>query len=60
MPSVRYTNRRHAGVALAMVLRDMPLENPLILALPRGGVPVAKEVARALGAPLDVLLVCCR
>ncbi|MFV3371326.1 phosphoribosyltransferase [Pseudomonas sp. NY15435] len=57
MPSVQYTNRRHAGVALAMALRDMPLEDPLILALPRGGVPVAKEVARALGAPLDVLLV---
>lgn len=57
MPSVQYTNRRHAGVALAMALRDMPLENPLILALPRGGVPVGKEIARALGAPLDVLLV---
>ena len=57
MPSVQYTNRRHAGVALAMVLRDMPLENPLVLALPRGGVPVGKEIARALGAPLDVLLV---
>ncbi len=57
MPSVQYTNRRHAGVALAMVLRDMSLENPLVLALPRGGVPVGKEIARALGAPLDVLLV---
>ncbi|MBB4864934.1 putative phosphoribosyltransferase [Pseudomonas nitritireducens] len=57
MPSVQYTNRRHAGVALAMALRDMPLEDPLVLALPRGGVPVAKEIARALNAPLDVLLV---
>jgi predicted phosphoribosyltransferase len=57
MASPRYTNRRHAGVALAMALRDMPLEDPLVLALPRGGVPVAKEIARALGAPLDVLLV---
>lgn len=57
MSSPRYTNRRHAGISLAMVLRDMPLVDPLILALPRGGVPVAKEIARILGAPMDVLLV---
>jgi predicted phosphoribosyltransferase len=57
MPGPRFTNRRHAGIALAMVLRDMPLVAPLILALPRGGVPVAREIARILDAPLDVLLV---
>lgn len=57
MPYPHYTNRRHAGVALAMALRDLRLDNPLVLALPRGGVPVAKEIARALHAPLDVLLV---
>jgi len=57
MASPRYTNRRHAGIALAMVLREMPLVTPLILALPRGGVPVAKEISRILDAPLDVLLV---
>ncbi|QRY77836.1 phosphoribosyltransferase [Pseudomonas sp. PDNC002] len=57
MPYPQYTNRRHAGVALAMALRELRLEDPLILALPRGGVPVGREVARALHAPLDVLLV---
>lgn len=31
--------------------------NPIVLALPRGGVPVAEEVARSLGAPLDIILV---
>ena len=35
-------------------LRD---EHPVVLALPRGGVPVAAEVARSLGAPLDVIVV---
>lgn len=35
----------------------MNLENPVILALPRGGVPVAFEVAKCLKAPLDLLMV---
>ncbi len=35
----------------------MALDRPVVYALPRGGVPVAAEVARALGAPLDLILV---
>lgn len=53
-----FRNRRDAGRYLAAKLlhyRDTP--NIAVLALPRGGVPVAFEVARALLAPLDVFLV---
>lgn len=51
-----FVDRRSAGIALAAALRNAQLKPPLvILALPRGGVPVAYEVARVLGAPLDVL-----
>jgi putative phosphoribosyl transferase len=51
-----FRNRREAGCRLAAELADIG-PDPLVLALPRGGVPVAAEVARALGAPLDVFLV---
>ncbi|SBT88098.1 Predicted phosphoribosyltransferase [Streptomyces sp. DI166] len=52
-----YRDRRHAGRELARELRERgDLGDPLVLALPRGGVTVAEEVARALGAPLDVLV----
>jgi predicted phosphoribosyltransferase/pimeloyl-ACP methyl ester carboxylesterase len=54
----RFRNREHAGQVLARALtayRDRP--DVLVLALPRGGVPVAFEVARELRAPLDVFLV---
>ena len=53
-----FANRTQAGRALADELLGMHLKPPLVvLALPRGGVPVAAEIARALGAPLDLLLV---
>jgi len=58
----RYRDRRHAGQALgwrlvdAGVLERFPAPR-LVLGLPRGGVPVAGEVARILAAPLDVFLV---
>src|SRR6185295_1932939 len=46
-----------AGRALAARLRELDLDAPVIVALPRGGVPVGYEVAQQLGAPLDVGLV---
>jgi putative phosphoribosyl transferase len=55
--SLRFADRRDAGRRLAHALAALHLADPVVLALPRGGVPVAVEVARALGAPLDLLLV---
>lgn len=52
-----FRDRRDAGRQLADALRPLRLPDPVVLALPRGGVPVGYEVARALHAPLDVLLV---
>ena len=53
-----YRNRSFAGQALAERLSHRASdENLLILALPRGGVPVATEIAQSLGAPLDVFVV---
>jgi predicted phosphoribosyltransferase len=54
----RFRDRREAGRLLATELAAYSnREDVLVLALPRGGVPVAYEVARALGAPLDLFLV---
>lgn len=53
-----FTNRTHAGEVLASALEDFAgLDNTLILALPRGGVPVAARVADALDLPMDLLMV---
>lgn len=58
MTQDRYTDRRHAGRVLADGLADFRHHpNLLVLALPRGGVPVAAEIARVLKAPLDVVVV---
>jgi putative phosphoribosyl transferase len=54
---MRYRDRKEAGERLARELRGLSLSNPVVLALPRGGVPVAYEVARALAAPLDLVMV---
>lgn len=52
-----FANRVDAGRRLAAALAIYRQRHPVVLALPRGGVPVAAEVAQALGAPLDLLLV---
>lgn len=54
---MRFHNREDAGGRLAEELGDYAAEHPIVLALPRGGVPVGYEVARALSAPLDVCVV---
>jgi len=53
----RFADRRDAGRRLAERLLPLTDEEPVVVALPRGGVPVAGEVARALGAPLEILAV---
>ena len=52
-----YRDRVDAGQRLARALLTLRNEHPVVLGLPRGGVPVAAEVAQALGAPLDVIVV---
>lgn len=53
----RLRDRQDAGRQLAERLIHLKPKNPVVLALPRGGVPVGAEIAKALGAPLDVLVV---
>lgn len=53
----RFSDRRAAGWVLAEVLADREWQDPVVLGLPRGGVPVGYEIARALRAPLGVQVV---
>lgn len=53
---IRFRDRAAAGAQLAQKLRAYAGRNAVVLALPRGGVPVAAAVAAALGAPLDIVL----
>lgn len=52
-----FADRREAGRQLSARLMHLKVQAPVVLALPRGGVPVAFEVARALEAPLDLVMV---
>ena len=56
-PGTPFADRTDAGRQLAAQLIGLAAENPVVVALPRGGVPVAREVAMALGAPLEILVV---
>ncbi|MFA6157564.1 phosphoribosyltransferase [Mesorhizobium sp.] len=52
-----FRDRQDAGKRLGVELEKLGLQQPIVLALPRGGVPVAAEVAKLLKAPLDLIIV---
>jgi putative phosphoribosyl transferase len=54
---MRFDDRREAGVLLGQAVAERAPVDPLVAALPRGGVPIGFEVARLLGCDLDVLVV---
>jgi putative phosphoribosyl transferase len=54
--TMRFIDRQDAGKQLVRFLLPLKDANPVVLALPRGGVPVAFEIARVLAAPLDLVL----
>lgn len=54
---MRFDDRRSAGRVLGRAVADLDPVNPVVLALPRGGVPVGFEVARVLDCGLDILVV---
>jgi putative phosphoribosyl transferase len=54
--SEMFKDRTEVGKSLAEKIRGMNLKKPIVLAIPRGGVPVAKEIALAIRAPLDLVI----
>src|SRR5687768_6300869 len=55
-PEMIFADRQDAGIKLGEAMRSLDLEDLIVLALPRGGVVVGAEVARALKAPLDLAI----
>lgn len=55
--NLRFDDREDAGKKLTAALTHRQFEDPVVVALPRGGVPVAYEIAKALDAPLDIAFV---
>ena len=53
---MRFADRHDAGRRLARLLTRFAPERPIVVGIPRGGVPVAAEVARGLSAPLDIVV----
>lgn len=51
-----FQDRKEAGRKLGKILKKLKLENPIVLAIPRGGVVIGFEVAKILKAPLDVII----
>lgn len=56
MFQTRFKNRGEAAKKLAGALLEYRWKNPVILAIPRGGVVIAYEIAKALNAPLDLII----
>ena len=56
---MHFNDRKHAGLLLAKKVSNLVLDkkNTVVLAIPRGGVPIANEIAKILGLPLDIILV---
>lgn len=52
-----FRDRTQVGQLLADKLSDMNFKNPIVLAIPRGGVPVAREIAVRINAPLDLIII---
>lgn len=51
-----FEDRQHAGILLAHLLAKYKSENPIIFALPRGGVAIGAEIAKALNLPLEIVI----
>lgn len=54
---IHFADRHDAGRRLATLVAGLHLQEPLVVGIPRGGVPVAAEVARVIRAPLDIVVV---
>lgn len=57
-PPAIYKDRTEAGKKLGQKLKQLDFENVVVLAIPSGGVPIGKEVAKILNSPLDIIVIC--